>query len=117
MNDEIQEVRGYLLRAIEEKGADYVYSPPEPENDASWLGPSCLYVHNGAPSCLVGHVLHYASAPLRGEHEGLSAEAVVPEVTNWSPRVAEALNFAQAMQDKGKSWKLALRAFDIAVAS
>jgi len=37
-----------LKKAVESKGAEYVYPKP---------GGACVYVSNGAPSCLVGHVV------------------------------------------------------------
>jgi hypothetical protein len=40
---------------VEEYGADYVY--PEADN-------GCLYVRDGAPSCIIGHVYNRLGVPL-----------------------------------------------------
>jgi hypothetical protein len=111
---EIEYVRGLLVRAVEEKGADYVY-PDEQKTPKGQLGDDlCMYVHDGAPSCIVGHVLHYAGVELEKFEpwEGSRAEIVGEALTEWHPSVLKALGAAQEAQDGGKTWGKALDAFD-----
>lgn len=46
-----------LRRAVAEKTPEYVY-PPAAD------GETCVYVENGAPSCVVGHVVNYINPDL-----------------------------------------------------
>ena len=46
----LNEAEELLERAVTEKGADYVYGK---------RGGACNYERDGAPSCIVGHVLSY----------------------------------------------------------
>jgi hypothetical protein len=50
-----------LERAVQEKGADYQYSPTEGQH-----GPTCAYAdkRNDVPSCIVGHALAYVGVPV-----------------------------------------------------
>jgi hypothetical protein len=50
-----------LERAVQEKGADYQYSPTEGSH-----GPTCAYAdhRNDVPSCIVGHALAYVGVPV-----------------------------------------------------
>lgn len=106
MSTEIEHVRGLLLRAIAEKGEDYVY-PLANANSA------CLYFEDdGQPSCIVGHVLHYM-----GESHGPEGASAYVAVRNfgWSNAVREGLLKAQRAQDDGRTWGEALAEFDRAV--
>ena len=99
---------GLLREVIAEKGEDYVYdSPIEPRS-------RCLYVHDGQPGCIVGHVLHRAGVSVEGlagvedwtplDHE------VVPQFCGWAAEPAlELLAAVQVEQDAGATWGEALR--------
>ena len=111
------EARELLTRAVEEKGADYVY--PRSVDEA--LG--CAYFEDdGTPSCIVGHVLAY---------KGVTLETLpLPDFDNnasvWAlqrsgfleadDRASEALRRAQGRQDGGGDWgealSIALRVLD-----
>lgn len=92
------------LRAVVAERPDYVYEEIAGDD-------SCLYVHNGAPSCLVGHVLFRLGLPLDvlSENEGGSPGMSVREF-GISHRAADVLDIAQARQDVGESWGDALAA-------
>lgn len=101
------EARELLTRAVEEKGADYIY--PRVNNPDG-----CLYFEGNAPSCIVGHVLAYKGMePFEDEGE-LNASTVhslrhhmLFEVDN--DRTFEALRAAQTWQDSGETWGDTLR--------
>lgn len=121
----VEEVRALIVRAIEEKGADYRYQMPtqvDPETGDEWQ--DCVYVADGQPSCLVGHVLVMAGVPMPSilPYEGTSADATWGSLMDGTPPttyvrgessvVAQALWAAQQAQDNGKTWGEALEAFD-----
>lgn len=121
----VEEVRALIVRAIEEKGADYRYQMPtqvDRETGDEWQ--DCVYVANGQPSCLVGHVLVMAGVPMLdiAPFEGTSADATWGSLMDGTPHtyvrdddasvVAQALWAAQREQDSGKTWGEALEAFD-----
>jgi hypothetical protein len=51
-----------LERAVQEKGADYTYTPIR----VASYGEKCLYAtpDKAAPSCIVGHALAYVGVPV-----------------------------------------------------
>lgn len=113
----VEDVRALLVRAVEEKGADYVYekvpgfwSDGTPMDDVT-----CNYFHDGKPSCIVGHVFSYCGIE-RVEREGDNARTMAVELGIGDALIGEALDRAQAAQDAGKTWGEALAEFDRAVA-
>lgn len=97
-----------MKRAVEEKGADYVYQALDVEE-----GPSCTYSRDGAPDCLVGHALHYAGVTVeelerldRASRVGIPAPIIPKEITRLSFTQGAKLAFkrAQEQQDRGLSW-------------
>lgn len=100
----VEQVRELLVRAVEEKGPDYVYP-------GAAVG-QCRYLDRETrePSCIVGHVLTWAGVEIFPEHEGTSAWGVAP--SSWDGDLRVALLEAQVVQDGGKSWGEALAAFD-----
>lgn len=104
-----------LERAIEltrevvaEFGPDHVYVKQLDSNEDR----TCFYVHDGAPSCLVGHVLHRHGVPPEAfaTLEGEAANEVVDMLTDAEERVALFLNTVQIEQDEGAVWGDALEA-------
>lgn len=119
-----------LAAAVEKNGADYIY-PATPEeflydDETETYKPSCEYVRDGAPSCLVGHVLADLGLPLDtlrkyDETPGgtgaytlirdLLAEGAI-EIEGFDGRdyglarqpVVNLLTDAQSHQDGGKPW-------------
>lgn len=125
------ELRALIVRAVEEKGADYVYERPDlgydPVTESKYeLGNTCRYTqydeeapHHLAPSCLFGHVAHYRD-PENGlveayDYEGQSAADMVNDLLGLDFRddpIAQAAQCAQGIQDGGHPWGAALREFD-----
>jgi hypothetical protein len=135
---ELQEalrVRSLLVKAIEEKGEDYVY-PKNPLLRAGVGGPQCTYANYKppmteteaqhlryltpiAPSCLVGHAAYYAGVDLEtlkeGDTEGgteSGADRIFHAAGATTRKVFTALRNAQTVQDRGQPWRLALAAYD-----
>ncbi|KAF4408621.1 hypothetical protein [Streptomyces lycii] len=88
-----------VLRTVALERPEYVYD--EQDEDGS-----CQYVNNGAPSCLVGHVLHRLGVPLDvlREREGDKALHVARDLLSVSDVTAGCLNRAQIRQDDGETW-------------
>jgi hypothetical protein len=91
---------------------NYVY-----ESDAEG---NCQYVRDGAPSCVVGHVLHRLGVPVTElsrydtPYGGVDAMRVVGElVPSASWEVREALFKAQSVQDRQETWDAALVAAEL----
>jgi hypothetical protein len=103
-----------LKKAVDEKGADYVY-PKQARPD----GNSCVYVHKRKPSCIAGHVFHALGVPLKtlSKLEGNSVAGVL-DPKQWpagvrvkvelTPAAKETLGDAQSHQDNGYPWGEAL---------
>lgn len=118
-----ENVLAALEAAVQEKGADYVYPRERDEYGYAIDVDSCLYVKNGAPSCLVGHALHSLGVPLEAmsNHEGAGANTVLSYLEDegivtfekaepdedgyqgWS-KVQTLVFYAQSNQDSGKTW-------------
>lgn len=113
-----EEARTLLVRAVEEKGADYVY-PHVDADDPEYHGP-CLYIRHGLPDCIIGHVLYYLDVPTYAIREcegGGAATTVKRFFPDTDAYVLNALDTAQSSQDQGETWGQALEAFDKAVAA
>lgn len=105
-------VTDLLQQAVEAKGAGYVY-PRSLDFETR-----CLYVENGEPSCIVGHVLVAAGLPVEmvaeldtfngngwGGGVGAGRLAQRPFARyNISLPAASILGAAQAEQDGGSTW-------------
>ena len=95
---------------VAEKGEDFVYDV-EVHGD----GANCLYVKDGQPSCIVGHVMARLGYPL-DMFIGLEGQTPITgpflDVFSGLPgHVAAALNSAQIRQDGGKTWGESLDAY------
>lgn len=93
-----------LLRAVVAEQPDYV-CPRRPGGDGP---PACRYVHDGAPDCLAGTVLHRHGIPLSqlSGQEGVAADYLP---SRWlDSDAAELLAEAQSVQDRGDPWRDAL---------
>lgn len=113
----VTQVRALLQRAVDEKGASYIYEAPVPIN-------GCIYFEESeqgmVPSCLVGHVMSYMGmdyTDIKGEKNNRKTiEMLVNEgYVNVSSLAAEGLRAAQDAQDSGEDWGTSLAAFDSAV--
>lgn len=100
------EAKSLIQRAIDEKGADYVY--PE-----AW-SINCRYFNgDGSPSCIVGHVLHYAGVDGNDWYGTDNNESNVHNLAEDGVlALADAtrilLGVAQARQDHGATWDEAM---------
>lgn len=98
------------LRAVVAERPDYVYEAPEEDG--------CVYVADGTPSCLVGHVLHRLGVSLEAlsvldMNGGLAAWRAVPGVLDGvSGSTVDRLWAAQTAQDNGDTWGEALEYAD-----
>jgi hypothetical protein len=103
-----------LLKAVvAEKGEDYVY---QKRND----GYDCVYVYDGQPDCIVGHVLHRLGVTAEEMSDGDSvwdenSHGVLyyleyRERLQFEPRAAHVLESAQYFQDRGYTWGASLKA-------
>ena len=101
-------VNTVLPEIVAEHGRDYIY----------YAGPSgCVYVHNGEPSCLIGHFLHRLGVSLErlkaadeSTDGGTSASDLLRQLQDEgvvdveSHRVIHALSVIQSEQDSEVCW-------------
>lgn len=108
----------HTLREVVAEQPDNVYTPPE---HMQYEITSCYYVHTDANTgepqaagCVVGAVLARLGIPLAdvAEHEGDGARQVVPAFLNitgpLAAKAVDVLDCAQAYQDGGAPWGVAL---------
>jgi hypothetical protein len=100
-----------LLAAVVQGREDYVYEKVENEDGEG----ICVYIHNGQPSCLVGHALVAGGVltvdQLAAVEISTSAEDLVGDFpAALSAGAGELLAQAQAQQDNGRPWADALAA-------
>lgn len=94
------------LREISESYPDRIYR--------SIPGNGCRYVHDGCPSCLIGHVMHRLGVPLDELEcwEGVNVAIVVKRMMpGISPSLRKSLMKIQARQDSGLPWLQAVGIF------
>jgi hypothetical protein len=90
-----------LNRAVAEKGEDFVY----PANRSDPNTPACVYFAEGAPSCIIGHVLAYKGVPAeKMEGDPINAAPVVSLHIAQDDSTACLLIDAQINQDAGIPW-------------
>jgi hypothetical protein len=108
-----EDVLRVMTEVVEEYGHDHVYQKqPGPR------GPKdlCVYIKDGKPSCLIGHVLvrlgvdvgfltDRNSSQING-HGFTSSGSNLP----WTAEAAQVMQAAQHIQDMGAPWGEALRA-------
>lgn len=116
-----QQVAETARAVVQEFGEGYVYTPPadDPRADEDGI---CLYVNDGKPSCIVGHIVHRLGVPLevlrregdlhldpKVSHEPmtLSAGFLLPKL-GAPDHVTAALNAGQIAQDTRETWGTAL---------
>jgi hypothetical protein len=103
----LEEAEALLSRAVEERGADYVYRIPVIDGEST-----CSYFDQAtqAPSCIVGHVLAYKGLTFMDlSGEGLNTYANVEalsdlEVIKVDNETLALLHIAQSEQDAGMPW-------------
>lgn len=100
-------------KVVEDVGPDYIYPGPDE-------GEPCLYAVNGAPSCLVGHVIALLDPEefkrLAAVEKDLGTEAAnflhhqdryLPHYF-WTDEAAEFMQVVQNHQDARKTWGTSL---------
>lgn len=100
-----------LLGAVVAEWPDYTYTPVA-ALDVDDL-PRCVYLHRGAPSCVVGRVLARHGWPLEAlapldDEDGTGAHQLPDAMADAEAR--ELLSRAQIKQDDGRPWSDALAA-------
>lgn len=96
----LEQARELLHRAVAEKGADYVYTSRKNPQFAQ-----CVYVENGQPSCIIGHVVNYLGVPLDAIKEGVGPDQVLSDAgITAESTTAKLLHHAQLQQDQGIPW-------------
>lgn len=100
------------VRAIAAQFPDQIY-----HGDLSSTGPSCVYVRNGEPDCLIGRAAHLAGMSIDElsafdrEVEDSGAEYVF-EPYGFTTIELAWLKRVQQLQDKGFMWGEAVRMAD-----
>jgi hypothetical protein len=106
----MNETERKLVDALREVAAgrpDYAYEPPGD-------GVECLYVHNGAPSCLVGHALHRLGVPLGALYVIKPSDELIPQLfIEVGADVNVAVWNVQTAQDNGAPWGEAIMELDV----
>lgn len=109
-----------LIDVVDTYGPDTVYG--KVELHSAWneeipgleseVVKGCRYEYGGAPSCLVGHVLHRSGATLEFLREldmrGCPASRLAKEIECVDPGAALVLDAVQCYQDNGATWGEAL---------
>lgn len=95
---------------VAEFGEDYVYPESEKRRETDGSLPSCVYVHEGCPSCLVGHILHRHGVSLEdmSQDEFRGAWFVSAKCADADGKAREFLDAAQESQDNGDTWAVAI---------
>lgn len=109
----MDQLREALVRAVEEKGADYVYPNSERVKSNIHETPVCQYFVGGKPSCIVGHVLYYDG--VTDIDEGRAAQVVAHDLSYYGSLTRlqlMALTEVQTIQDNGGTWGKALAQYD-----
>lgn len=97
--------RAALQKAVDLKGADYLYEKP--------VGSvTCRYMEEGQPSCLHATALHTLGITDLSQYEGLSVKVILADAGVEDDDLLVAAARSQLAQDTGKTWGAALEAFD-----
>ena len=96
-----------LIDVVDQYGPETVYEKvPLPDGD----GNGCVYVYLGEPSCLVGHALVRAGAPISGLNISSPAALLDSHFPSIGSAAARVFQAAQDKQDTGETWGDALDA-------
>ena len=105
------------LREVVAGNEDFVYTKVK-SDDGDEDESRCRYVdYNGKPSCLIGQALSKCGIVVPEALEGKPAETILRELTGTSGRVHAAAGRAQAVQDTGSPWGVALNDFEYVLKS
>lgn len=95
---------------VAEFGEDYVYPQDHKVAESPSSVPSCVYVHDGKPSCLVGQILYRHGVDLDdlATQEFTGAWIVAGKFAAANLKTCYFLDAMQSLQDKGSTWGEAL---------
>lgn len=95
---------------VEEFGENYVYPKEHKVKFPDSSEPTCVYVHEGKPSCMVGQILHRHGVSLEelASYENRGAYSVAWLTTTCGEYAPSFLSAIQRRQDRGQSWGVAL---------
>jgi hypothetical protein len=97
-----------LLRAVAEKGEDYVYPDSEREGGESYN--MCQYAYDGRPSCIVGYVLAASGYDISTlSNKGIDSLIDSGKVKVEDEETESLLFRTQNMQDRRTPWGAAVR--------
>lgn len=87
-------------------GEDYKYPVAHRVPETGSTIPTCVYVHEGEPSCLVGQILHRhgVSLDMLSQHEFEGAWTVAFQLASADDKARGFLLAAQTAQDRGQTW-------------
>lgn len=98
--------RQALQKAVDAKGADYVYEKEDYEDQCQYRDDT------GAPRCIIGYALTYMGYQLESLDEGTIASTVMRRLGVGSDTERYAANSAQESQDDGNTRGEALARYD-----
>lgn len=95
---------------VAEFGEDYVYPESVKVSEYEATPPTCVYVHDDKPSCLVGQILHKYGVSLEALslNEFRGAWTVSGTLADADDKARFFLSSAQDSQDKGEPWGTAV---------
>lgn len=107
----LDRVKELAHEVVAEVGEAYVYPESHKRREPESSINSCVYVHDGKPSCIVGRVLHKAGVELAvlAQREFVGAWFVAGDLGATVP-ASDFLDSIQGKQDAGWSWGDALKA-------
>lgn len=111
--NDIRFIRG-MAAAVEQRGENFEYPMPPKSRDDDWhRDGACVYSRpDGTPACIVGLAIQISDI---GEVPAYAAPVQEASVylrdMGISPKVRDAADHAQVIQDTGQSWDYVLEAF------
>lgn len=95
---------------VNEFGEDYVYPESHKRQFPNQDQATCVYVHEGKPSCLVGQILHRHGVSLEelALRENIGGFSVTEATTETEDYVSSFMSNMQWRQDEGWTWGEAL---------
>lgn len=95
---------------VAEFGEDYIYPESHKVLFPNQEQATCVYVHDGKPSCLVGQILHRHGVSLEelALRENIGGFSVTEATTDTEGHVSSFLSNMQWRQDEGWTWGAAL---------
>lgn len=95
---------------VAEFGEEYTYPASHKRAESESSIPSCVYVHEGCPSCLVGQILHRHGVSLDelAKNEFRGAWFIAEDLAGADAKTRLFLDTVQDKQDGGATWAQAV---------